>query len=236
MGLGYGGVIDSLHDDLGRALLQAGTQKAALETTSWLGRSRLLTKLLGSLHENPAAAAACARESYQHPLGFFKLMLINAAPLFELRAHVWWPDSTPGVDHIHNHRFAFASAIVRGSYDMQTFRVDRAGTPVMEYREMVSAESGWRLQAVGPAWLRVLTSATVAEGTGYALTPGVLHRIRVPTGSPCVSLLLRTTMAGATTRVFASPGDEVPRRIPLKALSGDDYRRQLAALLRLLAA
>lgn len=53
---------------------------------------------------------------------------------------------------MHDHRFGFASAVVRGSYEMQIFKQDRAGTPMVEYLEQAaSAERGWKLDVnVGP--------------------------------------------------------------------------------------
>ena len=107
-------MIRSLQDILGQARLDGPDKKAALETTSALAQSSRLVELLQSLHGDLQAAATCAQQSYLHPLGFHRLMLIDASPLFELRCHVWWPDASPGVDHVHNHRFAFISAVVRG--------------------------------------------------------------------------------------------------------------------------
>jgi hypothetical protein len=178
------------------------------------------------------AAEKCARHSYLHPLGFHKLMLINAAPAFELRLHVWWPDAPPGVDHIHNHRFAFASAVVRGGYNMRIFQTDPAGQPMYEYHENVSPDGGWQLTPVGPARLGLLTSVNLEPGASYALAANALHRVDVAPGDLCVTLLLRTECAtGLATRVFAEPGQAVAASIPIKETSTEDYREQLDALL-----
>jgi hypothetical protein len=163
-------------------------------------------------------------------------MLVNAAPLFELRLHVWWPDSNPGVDHVHNHRFAFASAVVRGSYNMQVYQVDPAGAPALEYREMVSPQGGWRLTPAGTARIGLLTSVNLEPGTSYALASDALHRVAVAPGALCITLLLRTALAPRqSTRVFAKPGHGVPTMIPIMAMSSDDYRKHLKALLSELA-
>ena len=77
-----------------------------------------VSELLKLVHTCSNVAADCAGKSYLHPLGFHKLMLVNASPLFELRIHAWRPTYTVGVDHIHNHRFGFVSSVIRGGYDM----------------------------------------------------------------------------------------------------------------------
>jgi hypothetical protein len=229
---GLDGIIGSLHDALKRAQLDEGGHDAALEAASSLARPPHLAELLRLLRDDVEAVAACASQSYLHPLGFFKIMLVNASPLFELRLHVWWPGSSPGVDHVHNHRFAFTSTAVRGGYTMQVFQTDPAGSPVHEYREMVRPQGGWQLTPVGSAGLRLLTSVKLEPGASYALTAQALHRVAVIPGTLCITLLLRTALApGSTTRVFAKPGHGVPAMIPVTRMSGDDYRQQLEALL-----
>lgn len=224
-------MIRSLHDVLGQESLDGRTNKAALEMTSALAQSSRLVALLRLLHGDPQAIATCARQSYLHPLGFHKLMLVNAAPQFELRCHVWWPDSTPGVDHVHNHRFAFISAVVRGGYRMQVFQTDQTGTPALEYREMADPGIGWYLKPTGIAHLRLLSSVQHDPGTSYALAADTLHRVIVPAGALCVTLVLRTALSGSITRVFAKPGTVSLTTTPVKIMSSADYRRQLEALL-----
>jgi hypothetical protein len=224
-------MIRSLHDVLGQESLGGRTNEAALEATSALAQSSRLVALLRSLHGDPRALANCARQSYLHPLGFHKLMLINAAPQFELRCHVWWPDSTPGVDHVHNHRFAFISAVVRGGYRMQIFQTDQTGMPAFEYREMADPGTGWHLKPVGIAHLRLLSSVQHDQGTSYALEADALHLVTVPAGALCVTLVLRTALSGSMTRVFAKTGNVAPTTTPVRAMSSAGYRRQLDALL-----
>jgi hypothetical protein len=233
MGLESDGVIGSLYDALGHPQPAGGNHaNVALETTSSLAQPSRLAGLLRSLGHDGGAVANCASQSYLHPLGFHKLMLINAAPLFELRLHVWWPDSSPGADHIHNHRFPFASAIVRGGYKMQIFQAAATGVPMLEYREQPSPDGGWQLTAVSPAHLTPVASLNLAPGTSYAVAADTLHRVTVAPGSLCVTLLLSTAYAaGPTTRVFAEPGQPVRGLIPLTTMSCDDYRGHLTVLI-----
>jgi hypothetical protein len=191
--------------------------------------------LVRSIIASPEAISACAQESHRHPLGFHKLMLINTSPLFELRAHVWWPGGSPGVDHIHSHRSAFVTTVIRGGYDMQLFQEDQTGTPMAKYRDVARPGTGWHLESVGMSCLRLLTCAQLRQGTSYALTPEALHRVVVPPDTLCITLLLRTASLGSTSQVFVSPGGPAPATLPATAMSGVRYRRELEALMTELA-
>lgn len=227
------GFISSLRDVLERSQLEAeGHSAATLEATSSLAQPPHLGELLRSLHDDEQATTRCASQSYLHPLGFHKLLLIDASPLFELSLHVWWPDSNPGPEHVHTHRFPFASAVVRGGYNMRVYQFDPGGAPMHEYRERVNRQGGWQLTPVGTARLRQMTSLNLEPGSSYALTADALHRVAVAQGRLCVTLLLRTALTSwPPTKVFARPGQGVPARFPIRAMSSDDYRRQLEGLL-----
>jgi hypothetical protein len=173
----------------------------------------------------------CARRSYLHPLGFHKLMLINASPLFELRLHVWRPTYIAGVDHIHNHRFGFVSAVIRGGYDMQIFQTSNNGTPMLEYREIADPHSGWQLEQWGSARLQLLTNIRLRQGSSYVLAAETLHQVTVPEGMHCVTLLLRTTATSSTTRVFVRRDQKVQTLIPIVVMSQEEYRHQLELVL-----
>jgi hypothetical protein len=224
-------MIRSLYDALERQELSERTKKAALEATSALAKPGRFIELLRLLHGDLQMVETCARQSYLHPLGFHKLMLVNAPPLFELRCHVWWPDSSPGADHVHDHRFSFISAVVRGGYQMEVFKTDPAGVPALEYQEIGSPGTGWHLNPIGITRLRLLFSTQHEQGTSYALEADALHRVIVPPGNLCITLVLRTALTGSKTRVFANPSHVAPAKIPVRVMSGDDYRRQLEALL-----
>jgi len=224
-----------LHDALSKADPGEDAQQSGLSTLAELAEPSRLAELVHSILASPEAISACARDSHRHPLGFQKLMLINTSPLFELRTHVWWPGGSPGVDHIHNHRSAFVTTVIRGGYNMQVFQEDRTGMPMVEYRDVARPGTGWRLESVGMSYLRLLTCAQLRQGTSYALAPEALHRVAVPQGTLCITLLLRTASLGSTSQVFVRPGSPAPATHPATAMSGARYRGQLEALMTELA-
>src|SRR5581483_9107470 len=143
-----------LHDLLQTARSDDDTQRAALEAVSFLAAPERMPALLSSLRSSTESLNDRTMLSYRHALGFDKLTLINSAPSFVLRMHAWWPKHNRGAEHVHNHRFVLASAILRGGYDMHSFASDTAGEPMYEFQEQLSDPSAdWRLQPVGPAHL-----------------------------------------------------------------------------------
>lgn len=231
MNLGPNGVTQLLRDVISRGKPGDEGQQTSLAAMSSLAEPTRLAELLRSIHANPRQTVECAARSYLHPLGFHKLMLINESPLFELRIHAWRPSDVPGVDHVHNHRFGFVSSVICGGYDMLVFQADDAGTPMLEYCEAAHPGAGWRLERQGISGLRLLTNVRLRPGASYALAPEALHRVAVPAGVRCVTLLLRTTATGATTRVFVQQDEDVRTMIPMRAMSHEEYRCQLASVL-----
>jgi hypothetical protein len=236
MGQTYSGAAAVLHDALKQP--PCGSQPSAdlLGIVSAMARPGDLAELLLSLNKDDKAIADCAERSFRHPLGFSKLTLIDALPLFNLRVHVWWPGDEGGVDHVHNHRFSFVSSVVCGSYDMQLYQRDRTGSPVIEYRENVSPERGWRLDHVAATRIRPITTIRIHPGTSYKLPAETLHRVTVQRAVPCATLFLQTTISRSTTQVFIKPGEPIPSQTPKEPYSGDDYRRQLESIMALLRA
>jgi hypothetical protein len=236
MGQTYSGAAAILHDALKQPPRGGQPSADLLEILSAMARPDDLAELLLSLGKDDKVIDACAERSFRHPLGFSKLTLIDALPLFNLRVHVWWPGDEGGVDHVHNHRFSFVSGVVGGSYDMQLYEQDPAGFPVIEYRENVSPELGWRLDYVATTRIRPITTIRLQPGTSYKLPAETLHRVTVQQAVPCVTLFLQTTISRSTTQVFIKPGEPIPSQIAKQPYSGDDYRRQLESILALLRA
>jgi hypothetical protein len=214
----------------------AGTQipEDTVSTVLALAEPSTLARFLADLLAEPANVDRCAADSYEHALGFSKIVLIDAAPLFKLRLHVWWPTSSRDVAHIHNHRFSFASALVTGEYEMATFEPAEAGIPVTSYVERSVSAEGWRLDPHGDAYLRQAINLRLTPGSGYTLAPTTLHKVSVGRSRACVTLVLQTAIMRPATEVFTQPGVAVPAWIPVASLNSANYRRRLDDVLAVL--
>lgn len=220
-----------IHSVFGIAPAGDESPDSAVAMVSRLAHSGRIIEFLCAIRDNPALVKHCAPMSYDHPLGFEKIMLIDAQPRFLLRIHAWRPGGEVGVEHVHNHRFMMATTVLRGCYDLQVFQPCALGTPMVEYRETTGPDGrSWRLDTVGTRHLRVLTSARVSQGGGYALTADALHRVTVPSGTLCITLFLAALASAGIapqTRVFAPSGNDASTQPRMKPLSRDEYRRRL---------
>jgi hypothetical protein len=225
----------------------AGSADRLLPLVTGPSGGELLRELMRAARGDRAAAEANATRSYRHPLGFEKLVLRDAEPDYSLRLHVWWPDARPGVEHVHNHRYGFATAIVRGGYQMRLYQradAEAVGDAIAMtgYVEQVSgahagtaAGSRWSLTPTGAERLRVISSFELTAGGGYALAAETLHQIHVPPGQLCVTLFLQTELVGGDTRVFTD-GDTPPAyELVRRTMSAAEYQDRLSALLLALA-
>jgi hypothetical protein len=221
-----------LRDTFRCRIPNSGVRPELLDIVTALADPHRLTKLIWSAYDDPAVAEACATKSFQHPLGFNKITLIDAPELFTLRLHVWWPMTTTArLEHVHNHRFGFSSAIVCGGYEMRIFEPADTGQAMTEYHEEVSAAHGWRLRLAGETHLRTVGTLRLRPGSSYSLPAESFHQVNADSAGPCITLFLQTAMTETATRVFVAPGGALPVQMPKQPFGTKDYRRQLELVL-----
>ena len=214
----------------------AGASSVALDELRALAEPLGVAALLEEVLRDNAHAARHAGLSYTHPLGFEKIILIDAEPDYALRVHAWWPTGTPEIEHVHNHRFGFASTILAGGYTMRTFAISPDGDDVAEYREQTAeTPPAWRLERVGENRLIVASESRLGRGAHYALAAQTLHQVDVTPGTLCITMFLQTKVIATATRVFAQPGRHEPPLRAKKPMSVQSYRAQLDAVLAALA-
>jgi hypothetical protein len=226
------GVTRWLHDLLDEAKPGGETQQAALQAVSSLAQPGQTAGVLRSVRARPADLSALLAHSYRHPLGFDQLTLINAAPRFRLRLHTWWPDDDRGTEHVHDHRYPPAAAILHGGYEMHLLRPDPAGVRMAEFREQPNqAAEGWHLERIGDTSLGLAGTIQLTKGDTYALAADTLHQVGVAPGTQCLTLFLETAPAGITTRVFAERSINDRASTLKQPLTREDYLRILDAAL-----
>lgn len=231
MGMTYSDARSVLSDVVDKAADHRDGSASLLEAFSALAQPRHIAEVLSSMAGDAAVIDAGAARSFRHPLGFNKITLIDALPSFMLRMHVWWPTTEVLADHIHNHRFGFATSVLVGAYDMELFQRADTGQPMTEYQEAVTDQRGWQLTKIGLAHLQLLATLRLEQGATYALPADALHRVTATAKAPCVTLFLQTARSRSTTHVFASPGQPPPMQSAKHRLTVDAYVGQCNALL-----
>lgn len=190
----------------------SGNQGALLAAITEVGEPAELAGLIRGLVSDEARLAACATRSYQHPNSFSKIVLLaGRAPSWKLRMHLWWPRQVVpkhAAEHIHNHRWDFASVLLRGSYVAQEFVVDEEKeqdeTGLYRY-EYFSPEGGdaFRLVLRGRAAVRPVLHAILPPGTSYVIHHEILHQIVSDPSRLTATLFLQGPALTASTEVYA---------------------------------
>jgi hypothetical protein len=206
-------------DWLTAALRRSPPDRGLATLVSPLADRRRLAAMLASLLDDPVRRRAAAARSYEHPLGFDKLILLSS-PASELHLHIWWPDTERLVEDVHNHRFDFASTILDGALDMARYTVGRDGVTMCAYQEALGSAVGRiRLHRTGEAQLSRVGTAAMTAGTVYAMSADELHRINAAGSGLTATLFLRGPQIRGATAVFSDhpPADRPdPSRPPMR--------------------
>jgi hypothetical protein len=210
------------------------------ELCSRMPAASLIEMLLDSSPKRPAEVAECARRSYRHALGFEKIMLMVGARSSTLRVHVWRPGTSPAhaAEHVHNHRFEFASAVLYGSMAMETFAVHPRGAPMSAYAESIGADGEtWIMQPQGSERLRKTMDLRLAAGTLYQMDAESLHRTANDPSACTVTLFLEASSRRGRPRtdVYTRNGAGVPASFRRNPMRPDEYLVALAEVRSLLA-
>lgn len=195
--------------------------------------------LLESCTRDRQVLSAISEDSYIHANGFYRISLpgIKSSQV-RIRLHVWHEylpinliDTYPDA---HNHKWPFASRVLRGGLAHQIIRVVRNEGPYHHFRH-VDLGDRYELIPAGRASLEVIGLDITASGTIYNMTPETIHRATPQHNQYCATLVLELDRLSDTTDVFSEPnrhenGQKVPRRLSEAEVIGE--MRQVVAVTR----
>ena len=137
-------------------------------------------------------------KSFYHPLGFDKFILLEGKT-FSLRLHNFKPmlEGQPS-EHVHNHKWEFASAILFGSFVSEVYKEADLGIPVRKYRTLPTGTVFDK-----ETYLQIDRRDLNAAGTQYYMTTDVLHSVTDIAPEGAVSVIAKgLTDESAHTTVF----------------------------------
>jgi hypothetical protein len=145
-----------------------------------------LGSIIGSILEDEDLLQGCLKSSYRHANGFDKIVLLSG-PNFKLRLHRFVQDPTkqpPPAEHVHNHRWPFASRIIDGSLCMDLFAEtggEDPNSPIPFHKYIYHSQKedgGFNASYVGVRGLVCISESVWHEqGTTYCMSPEEMHRI-----------------------------------------------------------
>jgi hypothetical protein len=206
-------------------------QNMLLQLLNMIRHPRNMGSLLGELCENETILCACASASYQHNNGFTKIVLARGDH-WALRMHIHQlPDEnhltpahrrTPAY-HVHDHRWPFASTILRGTlaedrYVPNTMPGEheeqwqhfRYAPIVPDLPHNPGEPSSFKTEYIGAAAMTLVERIEHGTGTSYALGPDTLHAIPEQCEG-CVTLVLTGVPRSGDCNLF-SRNDVLPRQ------------------------
>ena len=126
----------------------------------------VLRRLIKITLNDSDAMKAVKKGSYAHDNGFDKIVLGSHAN-WKLRLHVWWPDSRHDYqENAHDHRWAFASTMIIGSYRTQLLRKVDADDPAVKEAMFAKPASFVAFNHLQYSSANTLSTTTDAAGAG----------------------------------------------------------------------
>jgi hypothetical protein len=162
----------------------------------------LISKILNCRAEFEAVRA----NSYCHENGFHKIVMLQGKN-FKLRLHHFGATSKAAMENVHDHRWPFASSILKGNLHMEMFEVADVpeNTELLLHHVYHADKSSGAYQAhlEGVAALKRVKKVSFSEGTTYLLMPDALHRIVNDDQQESITMILTGKPVSSTCNLYA---------------------------------
>lgn len=152
----------------------------------------------------------CLGNSYRHANGFDKIVLLSGSN-FKLRLHRFVPDDkqVPPAEHVHNHRWPFASHILQGKLNMDLFEETENTSACLFHKYIYNSDKidgGFSAEYMGINNVScVARDVQYESGTTYSMEPEELHRIRQDVAlAPTTTLMLTGKPISTTCKLFSN--------------------------------
>jgi hypothetical protein len=179
--------------------------QALLMASEWLAVPENLSQLIYTILNNPEASEKMLKESYYHQNGFDKIVLLSGKG-FKLRLHHFHarPGHSP-MENIHDHRWAFASTMIRGSFKMHLFEEDPKGEEERTLHNYNAAKVNqkYATEEMGKRRLKIVERLQYAAGDSYIMLPDELHSIIHIPNQEAITLIVTGNNERETCKLYA---------------------------------
>lgn len=156
-------------------------ERATLEqTVSYFKSKNTLFELVNLVLNDPYQFNNILDKSYRHQNGFHKIVIAEGA-LFKLRLHIFekMPEIQVPMENIHNHRWNFASHILKGSLKMEIYEKSDHGRDVFFDYDYNPSKQGnkYEVNLCGVTKLKLRSERIYSSGDTYYMNNHELHRI-----------------------------------------------------------
>lgn len=191
--------------DLLEKLAATRLPQALLTASEWLAAPENLPQLISAILHNEKASEKMLKESYYHQNGFDKIVLLSGKD-FKLRLHHFHarPGHAP-MENIHDHRWAFASSIIRGGFNMHLFEEHPDGEEERTLHNYHSAkvDQKYATEEIGKRRLKVIERLQYVAGDSYIMLPDELHSIIHIPNQEAITLIMTGNNERSTCKLYA---------------------------------
>lgn len=173
---------------------------------SLLNDPGILGSLLHKITTDPFLNNRMLDESYYHLNGFDKIVLINRSN-FKIRLHNFLPrpEKRP-MENIHDHRWNFASAMLKGSFKTDLFtngvKQDLKTQSYTYYSDKLNDK--YETVYNGEVFLEKLKTLKISQGDNYFIPSDALHRINGMNADGTVTIIVTGPPINNTCQFYAS--------------------------------
>ena len=194
-----------------------------------------LSDLIKDILQDDLLCKQIASRSYFHYNGFDKI-IIHESVMCKLRLHIWWASNVEYKENIHDHRWNFASWIVKGEYINEIYREDKDwGELYREYYYKPKKEKqNYALEFVGLTQLRKESIEKLEEGKISLCNIGNLHKVTPLMGINTVTLFLQSSSILPFARVLNTENIIDSDNIQAISMKADYLSNQLNKLITIL--
>jgi len=171
-----------------------------------LSKPEFLSLLIKGISNSPSMLSRTLAGSYYHENGFHKIVLLSGK-FFKLRLHHFGVSAKIPMENIHDHRWAFASTILKGDLKMDLFMPTQKGSRTEKAYHFIyeadKSSGNYNTEFISVAHLKKSESRTYRAGDTYLMNTHELHRIRNTSGQESITLMLTGKPLSSKCNLFA---------------------------------
>lgn len=214
------------------------SEKSVQQFLTDLANTQNSINVLKTWIDNPSWLENSAKYSYEHALGFDKLVLGSSNKHgYKLRLHVWWPEKVSAgfTENIHSHRWDFGSAMIVGSYIQELFVQDNTSSlEFLQYKCFPpKGKDYYSMEKVGTVGIKKVFEGSVSAGDFYYLRTDAIHRVYKPQNDTTLTatFILQTAPKTDYSLAFSPNIINDSNKQPSVHLSTKQLKNKLSTLL-----
>ncbi|WP_420151595.1 hypothetical protein [Spirosoma sp.] len=203
-----------------KGMISTNDRKYEEYILSYLKDHNVLISLLNNILKDEESLDLVAANSFKHPLGFIRIVLIDYKKFrYMLRLHIWNYSSQTNIfsdHHIHNHWCDFYSVLLSGELSFAIYSESREGLLYYKYENPIE-DNTYLYDFVNAVNLEKQIDVSLTRGSSYFISQSALHLVTAKTDNLTSTLVLQLpNTVGKSVVYTSSPIYYKQREVPDK--------------------